>query len=64
VAKARGQHGYVVFDAHMHMLLGDEALDSRISPGPGRRGERGDLYQQTFDLHDQVAVSPATPARR
>jgi diguanylate cyclase (GGDEF)-like protein len=51
VAKAKGQHGYVVFRSQMHMDLGDRlAYDGdaeRASPGG-----RGHQYQRSFDLDD------------
>ena len=66
VAKARGQHGHVVFHSQMHMLLGDHPAESRVTDGTDPGGEHGDLDQRTFDLPDaQAAVgdSSTAPAR-
>jgi predicted signal transduction protein with EAL and GGDEF domain len=50
VAKARGQHGYVVFRPEMHMILTDQlGFERRFADaGPG------DAYQPTLNLVDDV----------
>ncbi len=52
VAKAQGQHGYVVFRSQMHMDLGDRVGLEWADRTP--RGEGGAFHQRSFDLDDGI----------
>ncbi|HXQ60866.1 MAG TPA: sensor domain-containing diguanylate cyclase [Acidimicrobiales bacterium] len=62
VAKARGEHGYVVFRSQMHMDLGVRLGPEWGADGPAAGG-RGDAYQRSFDLDDGIVEGVASPVR-
>jgi len=65
VAKARGEHGYVLFRSEMHTILSDRLAFER-GPDDGKTpDESRDTDQRTFELNDSAAIDlsrdPASP---